>query len=58
MAHICQCVLAFINIPVCVILGGVAYKALDNYSAQKKAGKNPTFKAADVGVKEETDFWN
>lgn len=58
MADICQCVLAFINIPVCVILGGVAYKALDNYSAQKKAGKNPTFKAADVGVKEETDFWN
>ena len=58
MADICQCVLAFINIPVCVVLGGVAYRALDDYVAQKKAGKNPTFKASSVGVKEKTDFWN
>ena len=39
MADICQCILAFINIPVCIVLGGVAYRALDNYTAQKKAGK-------------------
>ena len=58
MADICQCILAFINIPVCIVLGGVAYRALDNYVAQKKAGKNPSFKAADVGVKVPTDFWN
>lgn len=58
MADIAQCVLAFINIPVCIILGGVAYKALDNYVAQKKEGKNPTYKAAENGVKEKTDFWN
>ncbi|MBR7146975.1 MAG: alanine:cation symporter family protein [Oscillospiraceae bacterium] len=58
LADIAQCVLAFINIPVCVILGGVAYKALDNYVAQKKEGKNPTYVAAENGVKEKTDFWN
>ena len=58
MADIAQCVLAFINIPVCIVLGGVAYRVLDDYKAQKKAGKNPTFKAASVGVKEKTDFWN
>ncbi len=58
MADMAQCVLAFINIPVCVILGGVAYKALDNYVAQKKEGKNPTYVAAENGVKEKTDFWN
>ncbi len=58
MADIAQCVLAFINIPVCIVLGGVAYRALDDYKAQKKAGKNPSFKAASVGVKEKTDFWN
>ncbi len=58
MADIAQCILAFLNIPVCVILGGVAFRALDDYTAQRKAGKEPTFKAKDVGVKEETDFWN
>jgi len=57
-ADICQCVLAFINIPVCVVLGGVAYKALDNYVIQKKAGKEPTYNAKENGVKVETDFWN
>ena len=58
MADICQCVLAFINIPVCIVLGGVAYRALDDYVAQRKAGKDPQFKAADAGVKVKTDFWN
>lgn len=58
LADICQCVLAFINIPVCIVLGGVAYKALDNYVAQRKAGKNPVYNAAENGVKEKTDFWN
>ena len=57
MADICQCMLAFINIPSCVVLGGVAYRALDDYTAQKKEGKNPTYKAAANGVKEKTDFW-
>jgi len=59
IADVCQCILAGINIPVCIVLGGVAYKALDNYVAQKKAGKNPTFNAKkDGGVKVPTDFWN
>ena len=58
LADIAQCVLAFINIPVCIVLGGVAYTALDNYIAQKKEGKNPTYVAAENGVKEKTDFWN
>lgn len=58
LADICQCVLTFINIPVCIVLGGVAYKALDDYVAQKKEGKNPTYNAKAGGVKVETDFWN
>lgn len=58
LADVCQCVLAAINIPVCIVLGGVAYKALDNYVAQKKEGKDPTFKAKDADVKVPTDFWN
>jgi len=57
LADIAQCILAFLNIPVCIILGGVAYKALDNYIAQKKEGKDPVYNAKENGVKEETDFW-
>lgn len=52
--------MAFINIPVCLVIGGIAYKCLDNYRAQRKEGKasnKVTFKAADIGV-EGTDFWN
>ena len=57
IADIAQCILAFINIPVCILIGGVAYKALKDYCAQKKAGKNPQYHAASCGVKQETDFW-
>lgn len=57
IADICQCILAGINIPVCIILGGVAYKALDNYMAQRKAGQNPTYRAKENGVTVDTDFW-
>jgi len=58
LADVCQCILAGLNIPVCIVLGGVAYKALDDYAKQKAAGKNPTFKAKDAGVTVPTDFWN
>ena len=58
LADVCQCILAGLNIPVCVVLGGVAYKALDDYAKQKAAGKNTTFKAKDAGVTVPTDFWN
>jgi AGCS family alanine or glycine:cation symporter len=57
IADICQCVLALINIPVCMILGGVAFRALDDYMAQKNAGKNPVFLAKNAGVTEHTDYW-
>ena len=58
LADVCQVILAGLNIPVCIVLGGVAYKALDDYCAQKAQGKNPVFKAKSCGVKEKTDFWN
>ncbi len=57
VADICQCVLAFINIPVCLIIGGVAYKALKNYTLQRKQGIAPQYIASENGVKQPTDFW-
>ena len=57
VADIAQCVLAFINIPVCIIIGNVAYKALKNYTDQRRRGINPVYIASENGVKEPTDFW-
>ena len=57
IADISQCILAFINIPVCLIIGGGAYRALNDYLAQRKAGKNPEYSAAENGITEQTEFW-
>ena len=57
IADISQCILAFINIPVCIIIGGVAYRALNDYIKQRRAGVNPVYCAETCGVKEKTDFW-
>ena len=57
IADISQCVLAFINIPVCIIIGKAAYNALNDYMRQRKAGVDPVYKAAENGVVSGTDFW-
>lgn len=51
-------VMAIINLPVIVILGRTAIKALNNYVRQRREGKDPVFKAASIGLKTKTDFWN
>ncbi len=57
IADIAQCILAFINIPVCVIIGGAAYTALKNYTSQRRAGEMPVYNASACGVVKATDFW-
>ncbi len=32
-------------------------KCLEDYTAQKKAGKDPVFKASTIDLKEKVDFW-
>ena len=56
IADIAQCILAFINIPVCAVIGSVAYLALKNYIKQRKQGIEPVYIAADNGVNVPTDF--
>ena len=57
LADVLMGVMALINLPVILILGGTALRALNDYVDQKKAGRNPEFKAASIGLKEKTDFW-
>lgn len=58
IADVLQGCMALINLPVIVILGGTAIKALKDYTDQRAQGKDPEFKAASIGLKEKTDFWN
>ena len=50
----CMCV---VNLPIIVILSGKVTAAYKDYCRQKKEGKDPVFKASEIGI-EGTDFWN
>ena len=50
--------MALINLPVIVYLSRPAMAALKDYTAQIKAGKDPEFKAASIGLDGKTEFWN
>lgn len=49
--------MTIINIPVIFILSKYAFAALKDYEKQKKAGKQPTFKAESIGLPHKTDYW-
>lgn len=49
--------MAIINLPVICILGNTALAALADYSRQRKEGKNPVFKASDIGLDAPLDYW-
>jgi len=58
MADITMGLMTLINLPTCVMLGKTAVDCLKDYEKQKKAGKDPIFKADTVGLDEkELDFW-
>lgn len=57
-ADLFQAMMVVINIPVILILGSKAMLALKDYVDQRKEGKDPEFKAASIGLTEETDYWN
>ncbi len=56
-ADLLQGLMVIVNVPVIVILANTAVKALKDYTAQKKAGLDPEFKASSIDLKEDTDFW-
>lgn len=42
--------MTLINIPCCVILSGIAVKALRDFESQKKRRLNPVFHAKSIGL--------
>ena len=58
VADMFQGLMVVTNVPTILILGGIAIKCLNDYRKQKAQGLNPQFKAADIGLKQKTDYWN
>ena len=53
MADITMGGMTLINLPTCAIMGKIAFDCLKDYEKQKKEGKDPVFRAADIGLDEE-----
>lgn len=56
LADVLMGFMAIENILVIFLLGGIAFKVLDDYTKQKKQGIDPVFKAKNVGLNN-TDTW-
>ena len=57
IADITMGVMTLINMPVIIILGKYAFRALRDYDRQRRSGEPISFKAKDVGLEGKTDFW-
>lgn len=55
-ADVVMGIMATINIVAILLLGNIAIKVLDDYNKQKKEGKNPVFKAKNIGI-HNTECW-
>ena len=57
IADITMGLMTIINMPVIIILGRYAFRALKDYRRQKKAGVVPVFRAKDIGINDKLDYW-
>ncbi len=57
IAELAQALMVLFNMPVILILSKYSVRCLKDYCSQKKEGKSPVFKAKDIGIEEELDFW-
>lgn len=57
LADLFMGLMALINITVIMILGKIAFRVLDDFTLQRKAGKNPVFYAKSIPGLKNTDCW-
>lgn len=57
MADLFMGMMAVINLVVIALLGKIAFRVLDDYMRQRKAGKNPVFYAKNVPGLKNTECW-
>ncbi len=49
--------MTIINMPVIILLGKYAVRALDDYTAKRRRGDEISFRTADIGLPHEVDYW-
>ena len=57
VADITMGLMTLINMPVILILSKYVVRATRDFDKQLKEGKNPAFKAKDIGIDKELDYW-
>ncbi|WP_301107173.1 sodium:alanine symporter family protein [Sporosarcina sp.] len=57
MADLFMGLMAIINLVVIILLGKVAFQVLDDFTVQRKAGKNPVFKASTIPGLKGAECW-
>ncbi len=57
IADVTMGLMTLINMPVILIMSKYAIRALNNYKAQRKEGKDPVFYAKDIDLPHEVDYW-
>lgn len=57
IADMMQGLMVVTNVPTILILGGTAIMCLKDYTRQRRQGRNPVFRASDIGIRERTEFW-
>ena len=58
IADITMGAMTLINMPVIIILSKYVIRALDNYTEQRRNGIYPVFKAKDIELPHDVDYWN
>ncbi len=57
VADLTMGIMTLINVPVILVLGKYAFRALAHYEAQRKRGETPVFRASDIELPHEVDYW-
>ena len=57
VADIAMGCMTLINMPVILYLSPYAMRALKDFTRQRKAGKTPVFKAKDIDLPHQVDYW-
>ncbi len=57
IADVTMGAMTIINMPIILYLGKYVYRALKDYETQRKNGVEPIFKAKNIDLPHETDYW-
>ncbi|MCQ2501008.1 MAG: alanine:cation symporter family protein [Lachnospiraceae bacterium] len=57
-ADLLQGLIVVVNMPAILLLGGKAFRCLNDYTKQRKQVKKPYFHAKDIQLEDQVDFWD